>query len=49
MEINGGFSVVLLSAGKVDSVVQLDVADGRVQCVYIMGNPEKLASLPMDG
>ncbi|MFE7835343.1 RNA polymerase sigma-70 factor [Streptomyces sp. NPDC057474] len=45
MEINGGFAVVLLSGTKVDSVFQLDVADGRIQCVYIVRNPEKLISL----
>ncbi|QYX81599.1 RNA polymerase sigma-70 factor [Streptomyces akebiae] len=45
MEINGAFAVVLLSGGKVDSVFQLDVADGRVQCVYVVRNPEKLLSL----
>ncbi|MDT0571422.1 RNA polymerase sigma-70 factor [Streptomyces sp. DSM 3412] len=45
MEINGAFAVVLLSGGEVDSVFQLDVADGRVQCVYIVRNPEKLLSL----
>ncbi|MBE4739236.1 RNA polymerase sigma-70 factor [Streptomyces caniscabiei] len=45
MEINGGFAVVLLGDGAVDSVFQLDVADGRIQCVYIVRNPEKLLSL----
>ncbi|WP_045562399.1 RNA polymerase sigma-70 factor [Streptomyces sp. FxanaA7] len=45
MEINGGFAVVLLADGAVDSVFQLDVADGRIQCVYIVRNPEKLLSL----
>ncbi|GGN52254.1 RNA polymerase sigma24 factor [Streptomyces albiflavescens] len=45
LEINGGFAVLTLSAGKPDSVFQLDVADGRIQCVYIMRNPEKLVSL----
>ncbi|MDX2606012.1 RNA polymerase sigma-70 factor [Streptomyces caniscabiei] len=45
MEINGGFAVVLLVGGEVDSVFQLDVADGRIQCVYIVRNPEKLLSL----
>ncbi|MGW0845791.1 RNA polymerase sigma-70 factor [Streptomyces sp. NPDC002787] len=48
MEINGGFAVVLLSGDKVDSVFQLDVADGRIQCVYIVRNPEKLVSLPVE-
>ncbi|MFJ1672290.1 RNA polymerase sigma-70 factor [Streptomyces bottropensis] len=46
LEVNGGLAVVLLSGGKVDSVFQLDVADGRIQCVYILRNPEKLLSLP---
>lgn len=45
LEINGGFAVLTLSAGKPDSVFQLDVVDGRIQCVYIMRNPEKLVSL----
>ncbi|WP_369244979.1 RNA polymerase sigma-70 factor [Streptomyces sp. R41] len=45
LEINGGFAVLVLSAGKPDSVFQLDVVDGRIQCVYIMRNPEKLVSL----
>jgi len=48
LEINGGFAVLTLSAGKPDSVFQLDVADGRIQCVYIMRNPEKLVSLAAD-
>ncbi len=47
MEVNGGTAVVVLSGGKVDSVLQLDVADGRVRCVYIMRNPEKLLSVPV--
>ncbi|WP_327347168.1 RNA polymerase sigma-70 factor [Streptomyces europaeiscabiei] len=45
MEINGGFAAVLLSGGLVDSVIQVDVADGRIQCVYIVRNPEKLLRL----
>ncbi|MDX2694747.1 RNA polymerase sigma-70 factor [Streptomyces ipomoeae] len=48
MEINGAIAVVILSAGKPDSVFQIDIADGRVQCVYIMRNPEKLLALPVD-
>ncbi|WP_327723481.1 RNA polymerase sigma-70 factor [Streptomyces europaeiscabiei] len=48
MEVNGGFAAVLLSGGKVDSVFQLDVADGRIQCVYIVRNPEKLLGLTVD-
>ncbi|WP_189863588.1 RNA polymerase sigma-70 factor [Streptomyces poonensis] len=45
MELNGGPAVVVVTGGKVDSVLQLDVVDGRVQCVYIVRNPNKLLSL----
>ncbi|MDX3519293.1 RNA polymerase sigma-70 factor [Streptomyces scabiei] len=48
VEVNGGFAVVLQSGGKVDSVFQLDVADGRVQCVYVVRNPEKLGALTVE-
>lgn len=48
MEINGGVAAVVLSGGKVDSVFQLDVAHGRIQCVYIVRNPEKLLSLAVE-
>ncbi|MFF6996544.1 RNA polymerase sigma-70 factor [Streptomyces sp. NPDC008313] len=46
LEVNGGLAVLVLSGGKPDSLVQLDVADGRIQCVYIVRNPQKLGSLP---
>jgi RNA polymerase sigma-70 factor (ECF subfamily) len=45
LEVNGGVAVLALSEGKPDSIIQLDVADGRIQCVYIVRNPEKLVSL----
>ncbi|MFC9843081.1 RNA polymerase sigma-70 factor [Streptomyces sp. NPDC060223] len=45
LEINGGTAILALFDGKPDSVFQLDVADGRIQCVYIVRNPEKLLSL----
>ncbi|MCH5674533.1 RNA polymerase sigma-70 factor [Streptomyces gilvus] len=45
MELNGGPAIVALSAGKPDSVFQLDVFEGRVKAVYIMRNPDKLRSL----
>jgi RNA polymerase sigma-70 factor (ECF subfamily) len=47
MELNGGPAIVALSAGKPDSVFQLDVFEGRVQAVYIMRNPDKLRSLSL--
>jgi RNA polymerase sigma-70 factor (ECF subfamily) len=45
LELNGGPAVLVLSGDKPDSVFQLDVADGRVQAVYIVRNPDKLRSL----
>ncbi|MGV9291752.1 RNA polymerase sigma factor SigJ [Streptomyces sp. NPDC003719] len=48
LELNGGPAALLLAGGKPDFVLQLDIADGRVQCVYIVRNPDKLRSLPTD-
>ncbi|PWI05319.1 RNA polymerase subunit sigma-24 [Streptomyces sp. NWU339] len=45
LELNGGPAALLLVGGTPDSVVQLDVADGRVQAVYVIRNPDKLRSL----
>ncbi|MER7686481.1 RNA polymerase sigma-70 factor [Streptomyces sp. NPDC097610] len=45
LELNAGAALLVLSGGKPDSTVQLDVVDGRIQCVYIVRNPEKLVSL----
>ncbi|MET7600064.1 RNA polymerase sigma-70 factor [Streptomyces sp. NPDC004082] len=45
VELNGGAAFLVLSGDKVDSVFQLDVTDGRIQCVYVIRNPEKLLSL----
>ncbi|MEU1533631.1 RNA polymerase sigma factor SigJ [Streptomyces fagopyri] len=45
LEVNGGAAMLILSGDKPDSVLQLDVVDGRIQCVYIVRNPEKLVSL----
>ncbi|WP_190199522.1 RNA polymerase sigma factor SigJ [Streptomyces djakartensis] len=46
LELNGGPAVVLvLPGGKPDTVLQIDVADGRVQAVYVIRNPDKLRSL----
>ncbi|MGV9696652.1 RNA polymerase sigma factor SigJ [Streptomyces sp. NPDC003470] len=48
LELNGGPAALLLAGGKPDFVLQLDIADGRVQCVYVVRNPDKLRSLPTD-
>ncbi|MFJ6015701.1 RNA polymerase sigma factor SigJ [Streptomyces sp. NPDC092952] len=42
LELNGGPALLVLVGGEVDSVVQLDIRDGAVQCVYIVRNPDKL-------
>ncbi|WP_156723701.1 RNA polymerase sigma-70 factor [Streptomyces apocyni] len=44
VEINGGPALLVLSQGKPDSVFQVEVADGLIQCVYIVRNPDKLAA-----
>ncbi|OWA00517.1 RNA polymerase subunit sigma-24 [Streptomyces sp. CS113] len=45
LELNGGPALLVRSGGKPDSVLQVDVADGRIQALYIMRNPDKLTSL----
>ncbi|WP_217143626.1 RNA polymerase sigma-70 factor [Streptomyces sp. AC627_RSS907] len=45
LEVNGGPALLVLSEGKPDAVFQLEVADGRVQSLYIVRNPDKLRSL----
>ncbi|MBA2946900.1 RNA polymerase sigma factor SigJ [Streptomyces himalayensis] len=45
LEINGGPAALVLSGGKPDTVFQLEVADGRIQRVYVVRNPDKLVSL----
>ncbi|OLZ72168.1 RNA polymerase subunit sigma-24 [Streptomyces sp. IMTB 2501] len=45
LETNGGPAVLLLSGGIPDSLLQVDVADGRVTTVYVVRNPDKLRHL----
>lgn len=45
VELNGIESVVFVVDGKPDSVIQLGIADGHVQRVYIVRNPDKLVGL----
>ncbi|MCM2391648.1 RNA polymerase sigma factor SigJ [Streptomyces albipurpureus] len=44
-EINGAPALLALSAGKPDTVVQLEIANGLIQCIYIVRNPDKLAAI----
>ncbi len=46
LELNAGPALLVLSGGRPDTVVQLGIADGRVQAVYVIRNPDKLRSLP---
>ncbi|ALV37130.1 RNA polymerase sigma-70 factor [Streptomyces sp. CdTB01] len=48
LELNGGPALVVLSEGRPDSVFQLDVSDGRIQAIYIIRNPDKLLTLPIE-
>ncbi|MFG2894641.1 RNA polymerase sigma-70 factor [Streptomyces sp. NPDC048248] len=45
LELNGGAALLAHYGGVPDTVIQLDVVDGRVTTVYIVRNPDKLASL----
>ncbi|MFH8476625.1 RNA polymerase sigma-70 factor [Streptomyces sp. NPDC018000] len=45
LELNGAPALLMLSGGKPDTVFQVDVKDGLIQCVYIVRNPDKLSSL----
>jgi RNA polymerase sigma-70 factor (ECF subfamily) len=48
-ELNGAPALIILSGGKPDTVLQVEVLDGRIQCVYIIRNPDKLAALALPG
>ncbi|WP_306317612.1 MULTISPECIES: RNA polymerase sigma factor SigJ [unclassified Streptomyces] len=45
VEFNGALGVLVTGNGKPDSVIQLGLHEGRIQHVYIVRNPDKLASL----
>ncbi len=43
--INGGPGVVITSQGRPVSALVLDVADGAIQTIHLVANPEKLAGV----
>jgi RNA polymerase sigma-70 factor (TIGR02957 family) len=43
--VNGGPGVVITSQGRPISALLLDVADGAVQTIHLVANPEKLAGV----
>ena len=45
-QINGKPGIVAYRAGRPYAVLTMDVTDGLIQNLYIVTNPEKLASLP---
>jgi RNA polymerase sigma-70 factor (ECF subfamily) len=49
VELNGAPALIVLSGGKPDTVLQVEVLDGRIQCVYIIRNRDKLAALAAPG
>jgi RNA polymerase sigma-70 factor (TIGR02957 family) len=44
-QVNGGPGVVITSQGRPVSALLLDVADGAVQTIHLVANPEKLAGV----
>lgn len=49
LEVNGGPALLVLIDGQPVSVIQVDVRDKAIQCIYIVRNPDKLASLAVCG
>jgi RNA polymerase sigma-70 factor (ECF subfamily) len=46
LQINGAPGIVTYREGKPFSVLSLDTSEGRIQAIYIVTNPQKLANLP---
>lgn len=45
--VNGGWGLLMLQGGAVHSVIQVEGADGKVERVYVVRNPNKLAHLKL--
>lgn len=45
LELNGSVALLVTSGGRPNSAFVLEVADGRIQTIYLMNNPEKVARL----
>ncbi|WP_267889582.1 MULTISPECIES: RNA polymerase sigma factor SigJ [unclassified Streptomyces] len=45
VELNGAPALVAFAGGRPDTVIQLEVRDGRVQTVHIIRNPDKFHGL----
>ncbi|MQY10650.1 ECF RNA polymerase sigma factor SigJ [Streptomyces sp. RB5] len=44
-EVNGVLALIVLSQGKPDSVVTLETSNGRIDTIYLVRNPDKMAGL----
>ncbi|MEE1798895.1 MULTISPECIES: RNA polymerase sigma factor SigJ [unclassified Streptomyces] len=49
IEVNGAPAVLFRADGKLDNVLQLEIADGRVQQIHIIRNPDKLGGVAAGG
>ncbi|MFD9745672.1 RNA polymerase sigma factor SigJ [[Kitasatospora] papulosa] len=47
LELNGGPALVFSVDGQVDTVFQVEIANGVIRCVYIIRNPDKLAGVQL--
>ncbi len=47
VELNGGPAAVYFVEGRPDTVFQIEVSQGVIQCAYIIRNPDKLSGLPV--
>ncbi|MGP3912290.1 RNA polymerase sigma-70 factor [Nonomuraea sp. 10N515B] len=48
-EVNDGPAIVASADGKVITVISLVVADGKIETIYLLANPEKIAHLRAAG
>ncbi|QNP62156.1 RNA polymerase sigma-70 factor [Streptomyces genisteinicus] len=49
VEANGAPALLVLTDGRPDSLFQVEAVEGRIVCVYIVRNPDKLAALAAPG
>ncbi|MEU0099722.1 RNA polymerase sigma-70 factor [Streptomyces sp. NPDC006267] len=48
VELNGGPAAVFFVGGKPDTVFQIEISQGVIQCAYIIRNPDKLSGLTVE-
>ncbi|WP_351234061.1 RNA polymerase sigma factor SigJ [Streptomyces sp. NPDC002133] len=44
-ELNGAPGLLVFAGGHPDTALQIEVRDGRIQCIYLVRNPDKLGGL----